>query len=140
MFELIYRSLAKGGINTTDITGILNKSRNFNSQNDITGCLLFYNNEFIQILEGDKKKVTELYATIKKDRRHTDVMLLDENEKEERIFTNWSMAYFDLNGADVKEADKLLFIENFIITANITEKPTHAVKLFWHIAKQMLEE
>ena len=82
MFELIYRSLAKGGINTTDITGILNKSRNFNSQNDITGCLLFYNNEFIQILEGDKKKVTELYATIKKDRRHTDVMLLDENEKE----------------------------------------------------------
>ena len=140
MFELIYRSIARPAITAADIENILNTSRDFNAKNNITGCLLFHNNEFIQILEADKQIVKELYAKIEKDQRHTDVILLDENEKEQRIFPGWSMAYYDLNSNNINESDRLLFINNFIITADITEKPTHAVKLFWHIAKLLVEE
>jgi hypothetical protein len=140
MFELIYRSVAITGINANDITDILKVSRNFNGVHQITGCLVYHNNEFIQILEGDKKIVQELYAKIEKDKRHTAVTLLDENEKAARIFPNWSMAYYDNSSPDIDEADQLLFKTNFLATASLTEKPTHAVNLFWHIAKQLLEK
>ncbi len=140
MFELIYRSVASTSLNATDIADILYVSRNFNALHQITGCLVYHNNEFIQILEGDKKFVQELYGKIEKDKRHTAVTLLDENEKAERIFPNWSMAYYDNSSPDIDEADLLLFKANFLATASLTEKSTHAVNLFWHIAKQLLEK
>ncbi|WP_310559467.1 BLUF domain-containing protein, partial [Flavobacterium sp.] len=90
MYELIYRSVAKDDLNADDIEKILETARNFNFQNEITGCLLFHNNEFIQILEGEKHKLLELYDSIKKDKRHRNVMLLAEAEKQDRVFPNWS--------------------------------------------------
>jgi Sensors of blue-light using FAD len=140
MFELIYHSLASPGITTTDIANILDTSRHFNRANNVTGCLVFHNQEFIQILEGDKKTVQDLFASIQKDSRHSNVMLLEEAEKEERMFPTWNMAYFNSSSSGIKESDMLLFKSNFIMAAAITEKPTHATKLFWHMSKQLLEE
>lgn len=140
MFELVYQSLAKPGIKATDIANILYTSRRFNTANNITGCLLFHNHEFIQILEGDKHIVQALFATIQKDARHSNVMLLEQNEKEERMFPTWNMAYFDSSNPHFKASDKELFKSNFIMAADLTEKPTHAIKLFWHMSKQLLGE
>jgi hypothetical protein len=39
---------------------MLKTSRKFNSQNNITGCLLFDNNEFMQILEGEEKTMLRI--------------------------------------------------------------------------------
>ena len=140
MFELIYRSIAQPSITNNEVVDILNTSRQFNAAHGITGCLVFYNHEFVQILEGDKKTVQELYAKIEKDKRHTDVQLLDENEKAERTFPKWSMAFYDLSTATVNSADEALFIKNFTLAADLTEKPTHAVRLFWLIATQLMVE
>jgi len=138
MYELIYRSLAAEDITSDDIEDILNESREFNARHDITGCLLFFNNEFVQILEGDKAVIKGLFEKISKDFRHTDVMLLNEDDKEERIFNNWTMAYYNVNDSKSGESERLLFIRNFIITADLSEKPTHAVRLFWHVAKELV--
>lgn len=140
MYELIYRSVASQNLNTNDIDKILETARNFNSQNEITGCLLFHNNEFIQIIEGEKNKLLELYNNIKKDNRHTNVMLLAQAEKQDRIFPSWSMAYYQLNENDTVNIDKLLFVNNFITLSELIEKPTQASRLFWLMAKQLLEQ
>jgi len=63
------------------------------------------------------------------------VLLLNEDEKEERIFSYWSMAYYDLSNENLKESERLLFIRNFIMTAEICEKPTHEARLFWHVTR-----
>lgn len=109
MFELIYRSVDKKGLSAEDILNILEKSREFNSKNDITGCLLYHDNEFIQILEGNKNLIRILFSKIEKDNRHTHVMLLAENEKEERTFKHWSMAFHELNNNDLDNLNKLLY-------------------------------
>lgn len=140
MYELIYRSVASQNLNANDIDKILETSRNFNSQNEITGCLLFHNNEFIQIIEGEKNKLLELYNNIKKDNRHTNVMLLAQAEKQDRIFPSWSMAYYQLNENDTINIDKLLFVNNLITLSELIEKPTQASRLFWLMAKQLLEQ
>jgi hypothetical protein len=140
MYELIYRSVAKPNLNADDIAKILETARNFNSKNEITGCLLFHNNEFIQIIEGEKEKLLQLYDSIKNDKRHSSVLLLAEDEIKERIFPNWSMAYYQLKENDNINIDKLLFVNNLITLSELIAKPSHASRLFWMMAKQLLEQ
>ena len=139
MFELIYRSVALDKINSLEITKILNISREFNLKNNITGCLLFYKNEFVQILEGDQDVIEKLYAKIEKDTRHSNVILIAKNEKSERTFHNWVMAYHEITNDDISEISKLLFVNNFISLCEIAEKPTNATMLFWFISKLILK-
>lgn len=139
MYQLVYRSVANDNISFSDIHDILHESREFNKQHEITGCLLFFNNEFVQILEGEKEIVNILFEKINKDPRHNYVMLLNEEETEERIFENWNMAFLNLDDENLKEQERALFIKNFVITANISEKPNHTVRLFWHVVKELLK-
>lgn len=138
MFQLVYCSVASAGFNQSDIKGILHHSRIFNREHSITGCLLYHEGEFIQILEGSKIVVQQLYNKIKQDRRHTNVMLLSEEFVENRIFDNWSMAYceYETQSPGFKH---YLFKQNFIALSELADKPTETVRLFFYAAKQMLE-
>ena len=53
MYELVYCSLAKPDLGAADIAAILKTSTENNLRKNITGCLLYYKHEFIQILEGE---------------------------------------------------------------------------------------
>ena len=140
MYELIYISKAKPGLIADDINNILETALNFNLKKNVTGCLLYYNQEFIQILEGEKKVVKDLYAIIWADNRHYDVTLLSEGEKEEREFKTWSMAYHELSDDERKKMSQKLFANNFIALSELADKPTPAIKLFWSMAKQLILE
>lgn len=48
------------------IAELLAFARIFNQENAITGCLLFFDQEFVQIIEGPQKIVQDLYERIKK--------------------------------------------------------------------------
>jgi hypothetical protein len=137
MFELVYCSIAKPDLNPEDIQDILQKARDFNSKNKITGCLLFHNNEFLQILEGEKSVVQKLYESIKRDVRHSHVILLEEEENEnmKRLFPQWSMAFHELHASEFVKND---FVKNFSTFSDLTKKPTNASDLFWTMAKLIL--
>ena len=139
MFELIYRSIAHTDITPADISDILNTARTFNEKNNITGCLIFHDGEFIQLLEGNKKLVKDLYANIEKDKRHAHVTLLAEEKKKERMFQHWSMAFNEFTNTDVTNINRALAIDNFTSLAKLTTKPSYAVELFLYTAKQLLE-
>ena len=139
MYELIYCSNAHSNLKDEDISDILGKARDFNLKNEITGCLLLHNNEFIQILEGDRKILKDLLEKIKKDVRHSHVMVLAENEIEKRVFEQWSMAYHKIENDDVINVDKIIFVNNFLTLSELIAKPTHASRVFWYMAKQLLQ-
>ena len=140
MYELLYSSTAKKDLKEEDISNILETAREFNLKNNLSGCLVFHNNKFIQILEGDEVKVKELYAKIEKDKRHINVILIHKGLKAERLFKNWTMAYYNLGKIDNNDLQKKIFIENFITYSEIADAPTTASKMFWHIAKNLLKE
>jgi hypothetical protein len=140
MYELVYCSLAKRSLNENDILDILNTAKAFNSKNGITGCLLYYKNEFIQILEGEKNVVRELYKNIQHDNRHSAVTLMIDDELEERKFNDWSMAYYELNNKHMDELGNSIFVENFMALSNLAQQPTLTVKLFWKMAKLLIEK
>ncbi len=89
-----------------------------NSKLDITGLLLCVGNTFVQVLEGEREAVHKLYKKISKDPRHTQCRILFEGTTPERLFSEWSMNFLQMDEAyfwnhqDFSELQK--YIENFL--------------------------
>ncbi len=76
-----------------EIKQILNHSMDRNKTANVTGALLFNQNYFAQVLEGDRKAVTQTFCRVCTDQRHSDIVILEAKPVAERIFLNWSMAF-----------------------------------------------
>jgi hypothetical protein len=70
---------------------ILERSRKNNAKLGITGLLCVSDNLFIQVIEGGRDEVCELFNAIVRDERHRHVRLLSYSEIGERRFAGWTM-------------------------------------------------
>ena len=140
MFCLIYRSVARPSFKQSEIQKMLKKARLYNDQLGITGCLLYYEGEFIQYLEGNQIKVLELFDKIKSDKRHSDVELISFAERDAREFNNWEMAYEDFFG----DNDQIMYLKLLVSTYfDNPEKPVnlHPASLpFWETVSKLLDK
>jgi hypothetical protein len=78
-------------------TSILKTSRDNNPPKGITGFLCVSGDIFIQVLEGGRDEVCELFNRIIRDERHTNVRLLAYEEIRQRKFGSWTMGQVDLS-------------------------------------------
>ena len=76
-----------------DLKDILESAKHNNMANGVTGALLFNQNYFAQVLEGDRKAVTQTFCRILKDPRHSDHVILDARAIDQRRFADWSMCF-----------------------------------------------
>jgi hypothetical protein len=105
LYNLIYLSHTASTMHTKDMNPILVQSRSRNSDHGVTGMLVYVEGtlpdhkegRFLQILEGTKVDVEEVYASIKNDLRHTQVTILKEGAIEDRSFSSWNMGYKSFN-------------------------------------------
>ncbi|MGK0253506.1 MAG: hypothetical protein ACI9OE_000978 [Mariniflexile sp.] len=139
MYALVYHSTANLDLTAKDVSNILETAQDFNKKNSVSGCLIYHNHRFIQILEGDKTILEELYLNIKKDKRHSEVKLLYKYFTIERIFRKWSMAFIDLSPANENIKDRKLFKTNLIAYWNLLERSDQASVVFWREVKSILE-
>ncbi len=93
MYELLYISVAPQGLSESELMNVLKEARVKNQKLGITGMLVYHKREIMQILEGEKDIVKELFQTIQADDRHTSVEVFYEGEIEARAFAEWSMAF-----------------------------------------------
>ena len=70
---------------------ILKTSRSNNSQNGITGNLIYHSDLFLQILEGPTEAIDNLYNKILSDSRHDDIVKLRDSEFHRRLYASWAM-------------------------------------------------
>ncbi|WP_373505546.1 BLUF domain-containing protein [Aestuariivirga sp.] len=96
LVRCVYASRAATALSPAMIEDILEKSRSRNPANGITGILCYSADVFIQVLEGGRDEVCELYNSIVRDDRHANVRLLVFEEIRERKFCNWTMGHVDL--------------------------------------------
>jgi Sensors of blue-light using FAD len=76
-----------------DLKQILATAIRSNSENGLSGGLIFNRRFFGQVLEGDHAVVMQTFARIYKDRRHKDIVVVEEKRVSERLFGEWSMGY-----------------------------------------------
>lgn len=95
LIRLTYASKAtsESSMVQTDLIDILNHSRRFNNQHSISGVLFYNNNYFFQCLEGERTQLVELYDTIAKDTRHSDIVQLACEDIDTPAFGQWQMKY-----------------------------------------------
>ncbi len=127
MFHIIYVSTAVEPMSKRDLMELLHTSRVNNKSNRVTGMLLYKNDFFIQVIEGDETRVTELMATIKNDTRHKNIDILREEYIQSREFPDWTMGFQNLDAADyLKIPGFTKILENNFKPEYFTEHATEA--------------
>ena len=91
--RLMYASETAEALNPASLQALLDQARAANERRNITGMLAFDSRWFLQVLEGDRQVVNEVFSRIAADPRHRRVELLEVAATEERHFARWSMAF-----------------------------------------------
>lgn len=94
LFRLIYVSTATPGLTEEDMEQILNVSQSNNEERYITGYLVHNGPSFMQLIEGPRAEIEEIFSRIVADIRHSGVVRILAEKAEHRAFPRWSMNYF----------------------------------------------
>ncbi|QSI78930.1 MULTISPECIES: BLUF domain-containing protein [Niveibacterium] len=96
LVRLLYASRAASPLTAPVVDAILAQSRDHNPKLGITGMLCYSDDLFLQVLEGGRDEVCELFNTIVRDDRHTKVRILSFEEIPERRFGAWTMGHVNI--------------------------------------------
>lgn len=125
LYEIVYQSLAQQNFKLEDLNELMVFSRTSNVENGITGCLMYHNRTFIQVIEGERTAVKTLYEKIRADKRHSKVETIWEDVIIERGFSGWSMSLMNLRDinisslfSDFLDSDELSYDINGIVTTS----------------------
>jgi hypothetical protein len=96
LVRLLYASHSSRPVAPDVIEAILAQSRKHNPELGITGILCQSGEVYMQVLEGGRLAVNQLYNQIVRDERHRDVVVLHYEEITERRFAGWTMGQVNL--------------------------------------------
>jgi len=91
--RLVYASETAEALSPTIVESIVQQARSANARRHITGMLMFDRQRFLQVLEGERDAVSEVFCRIAKDPRHRRVVLLEAQPASERYFAAWTMGF-----------------------------------------------
>lgn len=104
------------------LTSICQTSAKNNKVKGITGVLLFHNNHFLQVLEGDEDILNDTLKKISSDTRHKNIDIIFNELTEKRSYPNWQMQLFDCSdlskfSSDTLKKIKKVYSHNFQLNA-----------------------
>lgn len=113
LVRCLYASRAAAPLVAPVVDSILEQSRKNNPRQGITGMLCFFDDIFVQVLEGGRDEVCELFNAIVRDDRHRNVRMLTYEEISERRFGSWTMG--QVNIATVNPSLLLKYSEKAVL-------------------------
>jgi len=123
LVRLMYASRAVPAVDQEELVAILRKSKANNPKAGVTGVLCFSEGIFMQVLEGGRTAVNQLYNRIAADARHSDVVLLHYEEIAERRFAGWSMGQVNmarLNPALLLKYSECARLDPFAVSGKVS--------------------
>lgn len=94
LVELSYLSEAVSDMSFLGLMRLLESARAFNQKNEVTGILLYDNQQFGQVIEGERASIMKVWKRIQEDKRHHRVELLEIREIAERSFPDWLLRFY----------------------------------------------
>lgn len=101
MIRLVYMSQAIKPFSADELMSLLRECRRGNSLHGITGVLLYFNQCFVQVLEGKEEQVDKAFQKIRRDVRHRNVTELERTYITERQFPDWSMGFDEVDASQL---------------------------------------
>jgi hypothetical protein len=97
MYQIVYISEAAVPFSTGDLRKLLAVARRKNVIQGVTGMLVYRNNQFLQVLEGDAPDVITTYDRIAKDPRHHNLLALHRGYSDVgKTFRETSMGFHSI--------------------------------------------
>ena len=93
LIQLVYASIATKPLTGEALTELVASARASNAHLGVTGLLLYKNESFLQVLEGEEGKTSRLFEKIRQDPRHDGVVMLRRRPVAEPAFPDWAMGY-----------------------------------------------
>lgn len=91
--HILYHSRTRQPQGASDLTALVEQSKAWNQAQQITGLLCYRSTgHFVQVLEGNAREVSALFARIQQDKRHYQVQALSDYASATRWFPDWKMA------------------------------------------------
>ncbi len=100
IFKLIYTSMATCTVDNNVLSSIEAVAGEVNADLHVTGALLYSSKHFVQLLEGDRNDVEDIFEKICRDDRHKNIIVNLRASSDERLFPFWSMAVIDLDATE----------------------------------------
>jgi len=127
---LCYVSSSTKSLTASDLEHLFRVNKRNNTEHDVTGILIYNDGNFLQILEGKKLTIKNLFKKINNDQRHFNIIQLIDKPIEERIFHEYKSGFIHfenpkqkqelynyiewLKEAEIKNVDEIIqLIENF---------------------------
>ena len=125
LVELLYCSVSvPSQLTHVDLDHILASARRRNVAEKITGLLLYYRGEFVQILEGEKESVFNIYEKfIGTDPRHTALNKVHQNTISHRSFSEWSMGFVGAAEIESPMPSSVMGVLMNMLSAQAKSKP-----------------
>lgn len=99
LIQLIYRSRATRHFSADDLRRLSEDLTVRNKRAEIGGVLLYDGTYFLQVLEGQEQVVDPLFAHLRKDPRHSDIVLLLRDPIYRTRFHDFRMGALDVRQA-----------------------------------------
>ncbi len=103
LIQHIYVSHAAPTFPEHEIPDLLKQCRPDNAKRGITGMLIYTGSAFLQVLEGERTNVNELFDRILRDRRHLRITSIMHEPLAARQFNDWTMDFVTVDPLDVDE-------------------------------------
>jgi hypothetical protein len=102
-YQIIYVSESSMPMQLDALEDLLEEAQAGNAEDGITGALVYVEQRFLQILEGDQDTVLDLMARIRRDVRHESVTILQQRDIPAAVFGGWTMAYVSATNQQVAQ-------------------------------------
>jgi len=110
-----------------ELVELLLQSRARNERLRLTGMLLYKDENFMQVLEGNEADVMKVFADIEVDARHKNIDVLRSEYIQNRNFPNWTMGFANVNNLDPRALPGFSrFMERNFRSAYFTEDSIEA--------------
>ncbi len=93
LYTISYVSTSDKKFTDTDIHDLLNFVKKHNNENNITGLLIYSEGNFFQVIEGEKKIISDLFEKIKQDSRHYNIIKIFDRENEQKAFSEYDSSF-----------------------------------------------
>lgn len=90
-YYIIYQSIPTGEVTPVIIDKITDEAIKWNEAHEITGILIYHDQQYFQYLEGEESEVVKVFKMIKNDPRHHGVQIKVMGFTKHKVFKEWSM-------------------------------------------------
>lgn len=93
MKSILYVSVADPALVSDDIYQLVGNAQQRNTQDNISGVMLYNGLNFLQLIEGEETTIDACFQRILSDKRHSGVVTLRNENCTVREFPLWAMRY-----------------------------------------------